>query len=177
MKIKQLLLIFIAFSSMNSQGQSNQTELECKGSGKVAILNQWGTVPLADEINAGNYSYFVTIKNQSITINDKVLKKIPHKFERDDGYKEYGGFVSRDSEHIGFYFYQKGEFNEPYHLLEHYDLRLYRLSGEFQFSNTFYMTDIKKSDYKSYNKYGLNNAYVHTSVRGTCKKVQGKQKF
>ena len=39
------------------------------------------------------------------------------------------------------------------------------------------MNNIKDTDYKSYNKQNLKNAYVNLEVKGTCKKTTGKQKF
>lgn len=174
--MKRILLPLLIFFSSLCFGQTSLTELECSGLGKIGITKE-RNYQKSEQINSGKYSYYVTVKNDSMSINDTVLKNIPQKFRRDNGYEEYGGFVTKDSEYQGYYFYQRGESHEHQYLLSHYDLRLYRLSGEFYFHKTFYINNIKDTDYKSYNKHNLKDGYVNLEVVGTCKKTIGKQKF
>ena len=94
--MKFYISLILIFFSQFSLSKSGLPELECNGSGKIAITKE-RNYQNSDKINAGKYSYYVTIKNDSMSINDTVLKDIPQKFSRDNGYNEYGGFESKDS--------------------------------------------------------------------------------
>ena len=164
--------------------QAETVLLDCNSKQKILVTDYWHTYYPKDMKNGEDRTFLVAINDNVVSIDGSEIKNINPKFRRENGYNSYGLLEKSEFLYDGTYRYENGQEDKYHELLRNKDYRfshkrvqIFRVGGEFYYSDIFYIDDLKKSIYQKFNASNLDRGFVILNFDGACTPSKKKQLF